>query len=64
MRASRFGLAVVLVFVAGSSCFAQQQDPNAQPQQRQQVQALAEKQLQEAQRQIRENPPGRGRCRA
>lgn len=60
MRVSRFGLAVVLVFVAGSSCFAQQQAPNAQPQQRQQVQALAEKQLQEAQRQIRESQPGRG----
>lgn len=60
MRAIRFGLAVVLVFVAGSSCFAQQQDPYAQPQQRQQGQALAEKQLQEAQRQIREGQPGRG----
>jgi hypothetical protein len=62
MRAIRFGLAVVLVFVAGSSCFAQQQDPYAQPQQRQQGQeALAEKQLQDAQRAVREGP-GRGQA--
>jgi hypothetical protein len=60
MRAIRFGLAVALVFVAGSSCFAQQQDPYAQPRQRQQgPEALAEKQLQDAQRAVRE-APGRG----
>ena len=58
MRAIRLGLAVVLVFVAGS-CFGQQ-DPNAQPRQRQPgPEALAEKQLQDAQRAIREGP-GRG----
>ena len=34
MRVIRIALAVVLVFVAGR-CFAQQQDPNAQPQQQQ-----------------------------
>lgn len=59
MRGIRLGLSVALVFVAGS-CFAQQQDPYAPPQQRQQgQQALAEKQLQEAQRQIREGQQGR-----
>lgn len=60
MRAIRFGLAVVLVFVAGS-CF-RQQDAYAQAQQRQPgPEAVAEKQLQEAQRAIREGP-GRGQA--
>jgi hypothetical protein len=60
MRAIRFGLAVVLVFVAGS-CFGQQ-DLYAQAQQRQPgLEAVAEKQLQDAQRAIREGP-GRGQA--
>jgi hypothetical protein len=60
MRAIRLGLVTVLVFVTGS-CFAQQRDPNAQPQQRQpSAEQLAEQQLQDAQRQIREGQPGRG----
>jgi hypothetical protein len=60
MRVVRFALAVVLVFVAGV-CFAQQQDPYAQPQQRQpSAEQVAEKQLQEAQRLVREGQQGRG----
>lgn len=54
MRAIRFGLAVVLVLVAGS-CFGQQ-DPYAQAQRQPGQEALAEKQLQDAQRAIREGP--------
>jgi hypothetical protein len=68
MRGIQSGLAIiVLAFVAGS-CFAQQQDQYAEPQQRQQgpqnrqpsAEQLAEKQLQDAQRQIREGQAGRG----
>jgi hypothetical protein len=67
MRGIRFGLAIILVFVAGR-CFAQQ-DPYAQPQQQQaqgrggrqpSPEQLAEQQLQDAQRQIREGNAGRG----
>jgi hypothetical protein len=71
MRGIRFGLSVALVFIAGS-CLAQQQDPYADQQQGQQGQrqqgppgrqqgpeALAEKQLQDAQRQVREGQTGR-----
>jgi hypothetical protein len=72
MRLNRFALAAVLVLVAGR-CFAQPQNPNAQPQQAQaqgqgqgrgqrqpSAEQLAEQQLQEAQRMIREVQQGRG----
>jgi hypothetical protein len=63
MRLNRFALAIVLVFVGGH-CFAQQPQQGqgrGQGQQRQpSAEQLAEQQLQEAQRMLREGQQGRG----
>lgn len=60
MRSIRFALAVALVLVAGRG-FAQQRGAGGQQGQRQpSAEQLAEQQIQEAQRLIREGQPGRG----